>query len=252
MRSMTIGWIVFVLVFGSAGVAMFARRVLPESHLSADSKDVVRVSVALVSSMVALVLSLLIASAKSGFDMRRSHLAELSADVIVLDHDLARYGPETRQARTLLQQSVAVTVQRFWPDTGAPSTVINPTAYSIDPLYSTVEGLSPQSDAQRTLRDQALVTVRNVERTRALLFGNLGVSIPTPFLTILVVWLCFIFASFGLFAPRNATVTLVLGICALSVSGAIFLILELDRPIGGLLQVSDAPLRAALIQLGGS
>src|SRR4029077_2453140 len=83
-----------------------------------------------------------------------------------------------------------------------------------------------------------------------LLFENLGSSIPVPFVVVLVFWLCIIFASFGLFAPRNATVIAVLCVCALSVSGAIFLILELDRSFEGLLKVSGAPLRAALAQLG--
>ena len=83
-----------------------------------------------------------------------------------------------------------------------------------------------------------------------LLFKNLGSSIPVPFVVVLVFWLCIIFANFGLFAPRNATVVAVLCVCALSVAGAIFLILELDRSFEGLLQVSGAPLRTALAQLG--
>jgi hypothetical protein len=78
----------------------------------------------------------------------------------------------------------------------------------------------------------------------------MGSSIPVAFLVVLVFWLCIIFASFGLFAPRNATVIAVLCVCALSVSGAIFLILELDRSFEGLLQVSGAPLRSALARLG--
>jgi hypothetical protein len=67
---------------------------------------------------------------------------------------------------------------------------------------------------------------------------------------VLVFWLAIIFASFGLFAPRNATVIAAFVVCALSVSGAIFLILELDRSFEGMLQVSSAPLRAALAHLG--
>ncbi len=52
-----------------------------------------------------------------------------------------------------------------------------------------------------------------------------------------------IFVSFGLFAPPNATVVTILFVCALSVSAAIFLILELDQPFRGFIQVSSAPLR---------
>ena len=66
---------------------------------------------------------------------------------------------------------------------------------------------------------------------------------------VLVFWLTIIFGSFGLFAPRNATVVAMLFLCALSVSGAIFLILELDQPFDGLLQISSAPMRDALARL---
>ena len=83
-----------------------------------------------------------------------------------------------------------------------------------------------------------------------LLFEQGGRSIPTPFLVLLVFWLTVIFLSFGLFAPPNATVIATLFLCALSVSGAIFLILELDRPFGGLIQISSAPLRNTLDHIG--
>ncbi len=55
-------------------------------------------------------------------------------------------------------------------------------------------------------------------------------SIPLPFLVTLVFWLAILFISFGLFAPRNATAVMVLLLCAVSVSAAIFLFLEMDRP----------------------
>jgi hypothetical protein len=249
VSSLTIGSIIFALIFGSALAAIFVRN-LPQSHLSAGTQDVVRLSIGLIATMSALVLSLLIASAKSGFDMRRNHLVELSADIVLLDRELAHYGPETKEARALLQQSVASAVERVWPAEGGPPTGIAPATSPIEVVYDKIEALSPQNETQRTLRSQGLSIVRGIDRTEVLLFGNLARSIPVPFLVILVFWLCIIFASFGLFAPRNPTVIVVLCVCALSVSGAIFLILELDRSIGGLLQVSGAPLRAALSQLG--
>src|SRR5262252_7718265 len=207
---------------------MLVHKTLPEHHLSADSKDVVKLGIALIATMSALVLSLLVASAKSAFDTRSNQLVQTSADIILLDRALARYGPETKDARSLLRNSVSAVVERFWPAEGARPISIDPNAQP----------------------GQALTTAQEVGRTRLLLFENLGSSIPLPFLVVLVFWLCIIFASFGLFAPRNATVIAVLCVCALSVAGAIFLILELDRSFEGLLQVSGAPLRAALAQLG--
>ena len=150
----------------------------------------------------------------------------------------------------MLQRSVAVTVERFWPTEGAKVIAIDPNASPVEALYDKVEALSPQNEAQRAMQSQAQSLAADVSRTRLLLFENLGSSIPFPFLVVLVFWLCIIFASFGLFAPRNATVIAVLCVCALSVAGAIFLILELDRSFEGLLQVSGAPLRGASAQLG--
>jgi hypothetical protein len=247
---MAIGWIVFALVFGSALLAMFAHSALPEHHLSSDSKDVVKLGIALIATMSALVLSLLVASAKSSYDTRSNQLVQASADIILLDRALALYGPETKEARSLLQRSVAATVERFWPAEGAKPIAIALGTSSVEALYGKIEELSPQSDVQRALRSQAETMALDVGRTRVLLFEHLGTSIPVPFLAVLVFWLCIIFASFGLFAPRNATVIGVICVCALSVSGAIFLILELDRSFEGLLQVSGAPLRTALAQLG--
>ena len=249
MSAIAIGLIVFTLVFGSALLAMFAHRMIPEHNLSVDSKDTVKLGVALIATMSALVLSLLVASAKTAFDTRSNQLAQVSADIILLDRALARYGPETKEARSFLQLSVAATVERFWPANGAKPITIDPNA-PVEALYDKVQELAPQNDAQRAMQSQALTLAANVGRTRLLLFENLGSSIPVPFLVVLVLWLCIIFASFGLFAPANATVIAVLAVCSLSVAGAIFLILELDRSFEGLLQVSGAPLRAALAQLG--
>jgi hypothetical protein len=196
------------------------------------------------------VLSLLVSSAKTAFDTRSNQLVQASADIVMLDRALARYGPETKEARSLLQRDVAETVERFWPENGAKRIAIESGTSPAEAMYDKVDELAPQSDTQRALRSQALSLAVNVGQTRLLMQEHMGSSIPLPFLVILVFWLCIIFASFGLFAPRNATVIAVLGVCALSVACAIFLIIELDRSFEGLLQVSGAPMRAALAQLG--
>jgi hypothetical protein len=126
-----------------------------------------------------------------------------------------------------------------------------PTTATPQSIYSQIQQLSPRDEAQRTLQGQALKTAVDLSQTRWLLFEQrAGSSIPMPFLVVVVFWLCIIFASFGLYAPGNATVVATLCVCALSVSGAIFLILELDRPFEGIIRISDAPLRNALAQLG--
>ena len=150
----------------------------------------------------------------------------------------------------MLQRSTAAAIQQFWPINGGQPTTIDRRVTSVEALYDNIQRLSPGSEAQRSLQSQALTMAFDLGRTRVLLFEQLGGTIPVPFLVVLVFWLAVIFASFGLFAPRNGTVIATFVVCALSVSGATFLILELDRSFEGLLQVSSGPLRAALAQLG--
>ena len=117
-------------------------------------------------------------------------------------------------------------------------------------LFEKIQGLSPKNDAQRLLQGQVLSIVVDLGKTRWLMYAQQATSVSMPLLVVLVLWLTVIFISFGLFAPPNATVILSLFVSALSVSGAILLILEMYTPYAGLIQISSAPLRAAFAHLG--
>jgi hypothetical protein len=246
---MAISWIVFGVLVGGALVGMMLRAVLPEHHLSQDSKDVVKLGMGLIGTMAALVLGLLVASAKSSFDAQRNGLAQLSANLMLLDRILAHYGPEAKECRAQLRETVTTLLDQLWPENRGQGGQVEPTATS-ESLYERIQDLSPSNDSQRTLQSMALKTGVDVAQTRWLLSAQKGSAIPVPFLVVLVFWLAVLFASFSMFARPNATVVVALVFCALSVAGAIFLILELDRPFDGLIQLSSDPLRRALAQLG--
>lgn len=250
MSPMAIGWIVFACVFGASLFGMLLRRLLPAHHLDADSKDVVKLGMALIATMSALVLGLLIASAKTSFDAQNNEAIQIAANIIQLDRTLARYGPETAQARDVLRRTVE-SLDRNWSESTSRTEKLDSaqTRAGGADFYEKIEELAPHNDFQRSIQGQALQIALDLGRTRSLLLEQTASSIPTAFLVVLVFWLSIIFTSFGLFAPCNATVVVVLFVCALSVSGAIFLILELDRPFGGMLQISDIPLRNALAHL---
>jgi len=251
MSAMWIGGIVFLCVFGGAALGTLLRAVLPTHHLSADSKDLVKLAMGLIATMSALVLGLLIASAKTSYDAQRAELIQLSADVIELDRVMAGYGPETRQARELLRGAVALTLERVWPGDGSlakPAQLA--LAAGATNLYKEVQKLAPQNEGQRLLEANAVRISTEIGRTRWVLFEQRERTIPAPFMVVLVFWLTVLFVSFGLFAPPNATVMVTLFVCALSVSGAMYLILELDQPFEGLMRLSSTPLRSALGQLG--
>jgi hypothetical protein len=241
-----IGLIVLVCVFGGSILGMVLHTVLPEQHLSADSKDVIKLGMGLIATMSALVLALLTNSAKGSFDTQRNELTQMSASIILLDRVLAHYGPETKDARDLLKGTVNNMINRMWPAEGS-GPQLQPVA--AEAFYDKIQALSPQNDVQRQLQAQAVKISVDIGQSRWLLFEQGGRSIPMPFLVLLIFWVTVIFLSFGLFAPRNATVIVTLFLCALSLSGAIYLILELDHPFGGLVQISSAPLRSALSQI---
>ena len=172
MSSLAIAGLVFACIFAAALLTMFLGRALPTSHLSSESKDVVKLGLGVIATLTALVLGLLIASAKGTYDTQSNSVKQMSASVMLLDRLLVRYGSETKEARELLQRALTIILGTIWPEDG------------------------------------------------------------------------------GLMAPRNATVVVVLIVCALSFSAALFLILELDRPFDGVMRVSSTPFRDALSQAG--
>jgi hypothetical protein len=250
MNSIVIRLAVFACTFGGALLGMFLRAVLPEHHLSADSKDTVRLGMGMVATMAALVLGLLVASAKNFYDVQSNELTQMSANVILLDRVLAHYGSETKEARDLLRGAVARTLDLIWRQDRHQPSQMEPTAAGGEILYDKIQALSPQNDSQHALQAQASSMAIDLGKLRWLMFEQGSTSISITLLAVLVFWLAIVFTSFGLFAPPNLTVIATLLLCALSVSGAIFLILEMYTPFQGLMQISSAPLRNALGHLG--
>jgi hypothetical protein len=245
---------VFAFILGGVLFGLFIRSVLPEGHRSDESKYVMKLGVGLLATMTALILGLVTASAKSSFDMRDQAVKNSAIDILTLDRILARYGPETKEIRSSVRRIVAERHDAIWPPwTSGTSPPARPGI--IDPFEATaaIEGvadqivaLKPQNDDQRWLQTRAKNTIEELMKTRWMVAGTENISIPVPFLVAIVFWLAVIFAIFGMFAPRNATVLTALFLCALSVSIAVFLIMEMDTPFDGIIKVSDAPIRYVL------
>jgi Protein of unknown function (DUF4239) len=251
MNSIAVSLIVFACVFGGAMLGLFLRAHLPEHHQSADSQRIVNLGAGIIGTMAALVLGLLVASAKGTYDAQSNELTTVAAKIVLLDRGLSLYGPEAKHARDLLRLSVSQIIERLWPNEQRSQTDSSDTrAASPAELYETIQRLSPQNETQRSIKAAALGIVTEIAQTRWLIFEQQSLSISKPLLVILVFWLTINFFSFGLFAPRNATVIATLCLCALAVAGAIFLILELYRPFGGFIQIPSTTLQNSLAQLG--
>jgi hypothetical protein len=251
MKYLLISLLVFALTFGGALVGAAVRPLLSEHHLHPDSRDVVKLATGLIGTLAALVLGLLIASAKSSFDQKTTQVRQMTANIILLDDLLAQYGPEATPVRNLLRQSIQPLANRIWHEEQIPTgkLVRFESTAQASAFENELERLAPDNDLQRSLKSRAIQAFTEGAQIRLLLFAHAGGSIPTPFLVILVFWLSAIFVSFTLFARTNLVVITALLVCALSFACAIFLILELDNPFTGLMGISSATLRSALLPL---
>jgi hypothetical protein len=253
MSPMSISLVAFACICGGMLLGMFLQNVLPEHHVSDESKDAVKLGIGMIATMAALVIGLLIASAKGNFDTLNSGIRQTSSRVILLDRLMAQYGPEMMEARDLLRRSVLSTIERIWPeDKVGPAVAKSRTErVDIEVIQDKLRQLSPRTDAQRMLHSRALQVSGDIAEGRWLIVAQKGQSsLPMPFFVMLVFWLTTIFAIFGLVSPRNTTVIVVLLICSLSAAGSLFLVMELDAPYGGLIKVSSVPLHNALAHLG--
>ena len=234
---------------GGALIGIYLNRVLPPEHVKSETRQAVNIAIGLISTLAALVLGLMVASAKSSFDARAEDIREIAARIIILDQTLRDYGQSTTDAREQLKNAIEARLQRLWAEesqtSGAPR---------LTEMESVIRGrliaLAPANDAQKWLQARALSVADDLEQTRWLTLERSRKTIPTILLVVLVFWLVVIFVTLGLFSPRIGTAYTIIFICALSVATAIFLVLELDQPFEGVLKVSDLPVRNALAEIG--
>jgi len=249
MSALTLSGAIFGLTLAGIFLGTLLRRSLPEHHLDEHAKDVVRLGVGLIATIAALVLGLLIAAAKGSFDTQTSQVRQITADLILLDNILAQYGPEARPVREQIRSTVGSFADRLWREKQADSRGPFQTDGTEEQVYLEIQKLSPHDNIQRSLQSRAVQISNDLAQVRFLLFVESENLIPTPFLAVLAIWLMIIFASFSLFSPLNVTVLTSLVLFALSAACAIFLILQLSRPFTGLMMISSAPLRNALVPL---
>jgi hypothetical protein len=254
MPLLTVAVALFVgcMAAGLAGLALRPR--LAERHLDSESRAVVTNITGLIAAMSALLLSLLVANAQSSYNTVSDEVDQMAANLVELDRTLGAFGPAATEARALLRRVVAAEIDRIWPpDTGSSSPdALDPgtTDQARLQFAGMVGGLPAQTEAQRALQRRVLDLLAANSRTRVLVFNQLNNDLPLPVVAVVSSWLVTLFLAFGLLARFNAVVVIALLIGAVSVGGAMFLVLELNRPFGGIMQVSDGSMRTALALMG--
>lgn len=246
MTPLTVSLIAFAFICAGAALGAVLRSALPDADLRPDVKDVIRLSMGLIATIAALVLGLLVASAKGSFDAKSTKVKEITASIILIDNFLEEYGPDALEARRHLRASIEPTILRIWQEGNFTSSASFKASDESRTFYGTVHNLVPANDVQRVAQARVIGLSTDLAQARLSLFTQAGNGIPTPFLVVLVFWLAMILGSFSLFVRAEPIVIVALTVCSISTAGAIFLILEMDRPFSGIMAISDSPLRHAL------
>ena len=245
MTSVPISLAAFCAIFFGALTGVWAARRLPEPHLTNETRTVVSVSMAVVGTLAALVLSLMLTSASASFNARTHAIQKLAVDIIKLDRSLQRYGPDAVGVRRTLRRYAQAKTDELSAQAGSEVLGLD-NLHLLETVSDEVLNLRPADERGQRVQAQALQVINDMEDARWLLVEQSSMSVPVPFLVLLIFWLSLLFASFGLFAPRNGTVVLALILCALAISGGILMILELGAPSRGLVRPSVAPMITAM------
>lgn len=240
--------VVTAILLSALWLGRMLHSALPADHLTSESKDAVKFAMGLVATMTALLLGLLVSSAKSNYDAQRSQVITMAAKVAFLDRLLTLYGPDAADARKHLRDNVIDGIRRVWPEAGVASE-LGPNEEVGDALYLAIQSLTPRDDTQRTLKSEASALALDLGQARTLLRAQAIASVSLTLLAAVVLWLVVIFLSSSTLAPANATTTLALVAAVFSVAVAIYLVLELDQPFSGRLRISSEPMTTALEHL---
>lgn len=251
MNSIDVSLLVTVCVFAGGLVGLQLHRVLPKAHLTKETQDVVRLGTGMVSVLASLVLGLLIATAKNSFDTTDQAIRAYAAQIALLNETLRDYGAPAAVPRDTLRQYTEQLLHDRWPKNGEPEPVLENDKASalLEHAREEIRNLKPIDDGQKWLLGQALDIDSGLLRQRWLLIEQGQPGINVVVLAILVSWIVAIFISFGLNAPRNGTVAAAFLICSMAIGGSIFLILEMDRPLSGVLRISSWPVENVLAHM---
>ena len=254
--------IVFALLSGCGWLGRFVRPRLPEAHRAHETVEIMQTLVGMLVTLAALVLGLLTASVRTGYDGARHDRQQYALQIGSLDRCLRDYGPEADRIRGMLASYVAGVIASTWPSERPPSGIAYPNTASMartgaNPQLSdlmneagvAIRSLRPASTLHAATLEDCRADYRDVLVARRAVLADIKPSISPPFYEVFVFWLMIIFGAFGLLAPRNNLSTIAVIFCAVSLSSAVLVILDLSHPYSGFFSISSEDMRGALADI---
>jgi hypothetical protein len=227
---------VAVLTFGVGLLGLYLKRLVPERHMSAGSRDMIGAVIGLLSLLLALVLGTLVDSAYGFFATQKGDIESLCARSLELDLAFRQYGPETQPLRQALRDSMQEALDALRGDSTAYQRHFELRGYmsKFEKWNEALSSLSPRSPAQTALVSSMSASSAIFQQTRLLMSLQLASPISWPLIVIVVSWAMLLFFGFGVTSRLNPTGLGPLAFGSFAVASAIFLILELhQRPRHG-------------------
>jgi hypothetical protein len=242
-----------VLTFAFGYLGMLLQKLLPETHMTSGSRDMIGAVMGLITLLLALVLGTLVGSAYGVFAVQKANVETLGARVIQLDMALEQYGPEAAPLRRGLHGAIKGAYKMVWGGGEADPQSFRVERYlpGLKALNQGIASLDPKTPAQSQLMGTIGVNAGIIEQTRLLMSLQLASPVPWPLLCVVVSWAMLLFCGFGVLSRLNSTSVVALLIGAFSVASAIFLILELNQPFNGMFRIPSASVEETISSIGG-
>ncbi len=254
--------LVFVLLCASAALGMGVAKVLPEKHRGRDTFDLMSLVIGMMFTFAALILGLVTASVKNGYDSAAHDRQQDALVLTELDQCLRNIGPAADAPRSDLRSYTAGVIATTWRQEPPPTGVSYPHATTIPVLGSSpvlvslmnkarleLYHIDPATPAETRIVQECDQDFRDFQAARNAVLEDEHEGLSVPFYWMMVFWLTVLFAGFGLISPRHRLAVITIALCAFSLSTAVYVIDDLSSPYSGLFSVSSAAMRAALASM---
>lgn len=243
LDSLTTALGIFAIILIGIFLGVWLARRLPTDHLSKESQDTIIIAIGMVAAMTSLVLGLLTAEMKSSFDVADQ---EIKAQAARLEEMNMTTREVDNPSVAAIRQSLAELARLALAETFEGAGRSGRARQIYAGIYQTIMNMPAPTVLDQQVRSDLHDQLLDLTQHHLAVIQETKGTIPLPFLYMMVAWTAMIFMSWAIFAPRNATVISIFVICAASVSGALFLILEMDSPFDGIIAISSEPLRTAI------
>lgn len=249
MQSVWIAAATFACLLAASLLMMHWYPRLSSRHRDEDTNTVIRLVANIFVVMTSLVFGLMINSAKNTYESIDASFHAYATDLIIFDRTLRTYGESAQQTRGLLVTYLERAIANPYRGDEALQHRKSQAAQYLDDIGKSLARVRPADRFHETLMLDIRQQYHGLIEQRWRIVEQSEGAIPGPLIGMLIAWMTLIFATFGYRAPRNPMVIGMFTVSALLIAASVYLVLDMDIPFHGPIQISDEPLRRALAEM---